>query len=274
LIYLVRALAAQRERSLAMFTLEHESATARAVRAWVMVFLFVGVSLILFIGPRFVQASFPAYDTRFPLPTPTPSSGVNPPTPSATPTPTALTMPALTSGTVTPAVETPTPGPTEPPTSAPTASPSPVPTLPISQGPLSGEMNVRFGDFGALVGWRLSSGEVVFGERLVLTLFWRGLEGDSPTNYTVFTHLISADGRLVAQHDGPPAGGMENTSEWDAGETIEDRHELAFKSSIEDGTGPATILVGLYDPEDVDDRVMNSEGQDYVTLPVTVSVVD
>lgn len=274
LIYLVRALAAQRERNLAMFTLEHESATARAVRSWVMVFFFVATSLVVFTGTRFVIANFPAYDPSLRPPTPTPSSGVNPPTPSATSTLTdSLTMPTLTSQTVTPTAETPASTPTESATLAPTQSASPTPTSAVASGPLSGSMDVRFGDFGALVGWRLSAGEITVGKPLMLTLFWRGLDGDSSINYTVFTHLISADGQLLAQHDGPPAGGAANTSTWEAGETIQDTHELAFKSGIEDGTGPASVLVGLYDPGNVDDRVMNSQGQDFVTLPVTVNVV-
>jgi hypothetical protein len=134
-------------------------------------------------------------------------------------------------------------------------------------------MNVRFGDFGALIGWELSSAEVVVGQPLILTLYWQGLEGESPVNYTVFTHLISQNGQLVAQHDGPPAGGEKNTTEWQAGETIQDTHRLAFRPGAAENTGQATVLVGLYHPEDVGDRVMTSEGQDYVALPVTVNVL-
>jgi hypothetical protein len=107
----------------------------------------------------------------------------------------------------------------------------------------------------------------------VLTLFWQGLEGASPTNYTVFTHLFSQDGDLIAQHDGPPAGGTQPTSEWQAGETVEDTHQMAFGSEGRDYAGPANIIVGLYDPGDVNARVMTSEGQDYVSLPVTINVL-
>ena len=134
-------------------------------------------------------------------------------------------------------------------------------------------MNIRFGDFGALVGWELSSGQVVVGEPLILTLVWQGLEGDSPTDYTVFTHLIAENGELLAQHDGPPAGGSKNTTEWQAGETIVDTHQLTFKSGVAGSAGPANLVVGLYDPEDMGNRVMTSEGQDRVVLPVTVNVI-
>jgi hypothetical protein len=275
LIYLVRALAAQRERSLAMFTLEHETATVRAVRAWALVFLFVALSLVVFIGTRLVLAGMPAYDPGSPLPTSTPRSGVSPPTPEATSTVTdSIAMPTLGSQTTTPPSATRPPDPTVPPTPAATAPPTPTPTATsLAEGPVSGGMEVRFGDFGALVGWELSSAEVVVNEPLVVTLYWQGLEGESPTDYTVFTHLILENGQLIAQHDGPPAGGAKNTSDWEAGETIRDTHQMAFKSGVDNNTGQATVYVGLYDPENVGNRVMTSEGQDYVTLPVTVNVV-
>jgi len=276
LVYLVRALAAQREQSLAMFTLEHETATARAVKAWAMVFLFVALSLLIFIGTRFVLASYPEYDPSFPLPTPTPRSGVSPPTPSATSTVSDLmTMPTLGAETATPATPmTSPPNPTAPPTSAPSPTPSPTPpATAVGEGPLSGSVSVQFGDFGALVGWELSSGQVTVGEPLILTLYWQGLEGNAPTNYTVFTHLISHDGELIAQHDSPPAGGTRNTTEWSAGETVKDTHQLSFRSGAAEHTGPASIVVGLYDPQNVGDRVMTGEGQDRAVLPVTVSVI-
>ncbi len=275
LIYLVRALAAQREQSLAMFTLEHETATARAVKAWAMVFLFIAISLAIFTGTRFVQASFPAYDSTSSAATGTPSSGVDLPTPSITPTLTdTMSVPTLTLQTTTPPSIQQSPEPTNPPTPVPTASAATTPTATtVAAGPLSGSVAVRFGDFGELTAWELSSAEVVVGEPLALTLYWRGLEGESPTDYTVFTHLLSQGGKLLAQHDGPPAGGAEGTTDWEAGETIVDAHQLTFLSGAVVGSGPATVIVGLYDPEDMDARVMTSEGQDYVALPVTVNVI-
>ena len=274
LVYLVRALAAQREQSLAMFTLEHETATARAVKAWAMVFLFVTISLVIFIGTRLVLARFPEYDPSSPLPTSTPSSGVSPPTPSATATVTdSLAMPTLAPETTAVATPTSAPNPTAPSTPGPTATPSVTPPATVvEEGPLSGSMNVRFGDFGALVGWQLSSGNVIVGEPLVLNLVWQGLEGTSSTDYTVFTHLISENGELIAQHDGPPAGGAENTTDWEAGETIRDTHQLSFRPGAAENTGPANLVVGLYDPQNAGNRVMTSEGQDRVVLPVTVNV--
>jgi len=273
LIYLVRAFAAQREQSLAMFSLEHEAATARAVRAWAMVFLFVAVSLIIFIGTRLVVASYPTFDPAMPVATSTPSSGVNPPTPGPTTTVTdTITLPTLPPTTDTASVPTIVPEPTEPATPTPAESPTPSPT-PVVAGPLSGSLNVRFGEFGALVGWKLSASQITVGEPMILTLVWQGLEGDTSTNYTVFTHLLSQSGELIAQHDGPPGGGAQNTSEWEAGQVIQDTHQLTFESDVDNPAGPARVIVGLYDPENIGNRLMSSQGQDYVELPVTVTVV-
>ncbi len=266
LIYLVRAVAAQRDRGLALFTLEHETATVRAVRAWVMVFVFVAIALVIFISASFM-VGVPAYDPASPQPTSTPNSGVNPPTPSATSTSTnSVAIATLPSDTPTPAATAP-PNPTEP--SMTESTPTPTAT-PAETGALSGGMDVRFGDFGRLVGYEVSSAEVAAGGSFIVTLYWEGLEGTSPVDYTVFTHLLTPDGLLIAQHDGPPAA---PTSDWEAGQTIQDTHQLAFKSGAGDYAGSATVMVGLYDPSNIDLRVATSGGQDYAILPVTITVV-
>jgi len=88
----------------------------------------------------------------------------------------------------------------------------------------------------------------------------------------VFTHLQSDDGSILAQHDGPPAGGARPLTEWSPGETIVDVHQMAFVEGARDYTGTATLIVGLYNPETPQERVVTGTGADYVTL-VTVNVV-
>ena len=271
LIYLVRAVAAQRERSVALFTLEHETATVRAVRAWATVFAFAAIALIVLTSVTFLASHAPAYDPDLPVPTSTPRAGVEPPTPSPSPTATEpLAWPTLEREAATPAPPTQPPEPTEPPAPAPTATetPTPAPT-----GALSGDLDVRFGDFGRLARYQVASARVVSGGTLAITLYWEGLEGTSPKNYTVFTHLLSEEGRLIAQHDGPPAGGAAPTSGWQAGQVVQDRHELTFRPGAGDYAGPATIMVGLYDPGNPDARLVTSTGQDFVILPVSITVV-
>ncbi len=271
LVYLVRALGAQRERSLALFTLEHETATVRAVRAWATVFAFTAIALVVFISVTFMVNHIPAYNSDSPMPTSTPRSGVQPATVTVVPTLTEpAAVPTVVAGTGTPLAPTQPPDPTEPPAPAATdtATPPPIPT-----GALSGDLDVRFGDFGRLAGYEISASQVSPGQSLAVTLYWQGLEGTSPVDYTVFTHLISEDGRLIAQHDGPPASGTVPTTSWQAGRAIQDRHQLAFRAEGSDYEGPATVMVGLYDPANPDARLVNSTGRDYVRLPVTISVV-
>lgn len=268
LVYLVRAVSAQRQRTLALFTLEHETATVRAVRAWATVFAFTAIALVVFISVTFMVNTVPAYNSHSPTPTSTPSSGVHPATATAVPTLTEpAPMPTADPNTPTPLSPIEPPEPTEPSTPVATETPTPIAT-----GALSGDLDVRFGDFGRLVSYEVSADQVSPGQPFLVTLYWQGLDGISPVNYTVFTHLISEDGRLVAQHDGPPSNGSAPTTSWQAGQIIRDGHQLAFRAEASDYRGPASVLVGLYDPANPDVRLVTSTGRDHVRLPVTISV--
>lgn len=271
-VYLVRALSAHRERGLALFTLEREVATARAVQSWAMVFVFIAIGVAVFLTTTSILPHLPAYTSATLFPTATPRAGVNPPTPGATVTPTEhFTLPTFAPATATVSVTpSPSPEPTESPPSVSTKAPVPTKT---SRGPVSGELRVRFGDFGALVGYSLPSSDVTTSGSIELTLYWQGLEGSSQLDYVVFTHLLSKDGRLIAQHDGPPANGTHPTTGWAAGETIKDPHSMAFKQDLLGYTGPATIAVGLYDPSNPGARVQTETGGDRVVLPIAIDVV-
>jgi hypothetical protein len=133
---------------------------------------------------------------------------------------------------------------------------------------------VRFGNpaFAELINYSVSSVEFNTAQPLELTLGWRALDGRSPANYVVFTHLRTSDGDIIAQHDGPPAGGATPLTEWSPGQTFVDVHPMAFAEGQRGYTGPATIIVGLYNPEATQERVATSQGGDYVTL-VTVNVI-
>jgi hypothetical protein len=198
IIYVLRALAAQRERRLALFTLERETATATIIKSWAIVLVFIAIGVVIFVGTAFILPNLSVGDLGTPATTPTLSAGVEPFTPAVTPTPSptlGLVVPTIVpTTTVTLAASLAPPEPTESPTPAPTDTPEII---------LSGEVYVRFGDFAELVGYNLPAAEFRTAQPLLLTLYWRGLQGTSPTNYLVFTHLLSQDGRLIAQHDGP-----------------------------------------------------------------------
>jgi hypothetical protein len=264
IIYAVRALGAHRARRLAIFTLEREAATSKVVQAWaiVLVFCFIGASVFFVV--TFFLSDLPA---RVEGSTPEPS-GLELRTPTATPTPTPtpgieiLTIPAATVAAI------PTPIPPEV-TDSPEAGAT---VLPL--GAVSGEVHAQFGNppFAELVSYGLSAAEIAAGQPLELTLNWRALDATSPIDYVIFTHLRKDDGNIIAQHDGPPAGGNRPMTTWGPGASVIDVHLMAFAEEHWGYAGSATIAVGLYNPEVPAERVLVSTGGDYVTLPVTLVV--
>ncbi|MFQ6101615.1 MAG: hypothetical protein ACE5OS_10340 [Anaerolineae bacterium] len=264
LIYAVRALAAHRERSLALFTLERETATARAIQAWAMALVFTIIGAAVFAGITFI---LPGLDTGNLLATPTLMAGLEFPAPVITPAPSPT--PGFLVPTFTPVATSapvPTPAPPEP-------AETPTPALTDTpEAATSGEVHVRFGDFAELIGYDVPAADITTTQPLLLTLHWQALEGRAPMNYLVFTHLLSADGRLIAQHDGAPASGASPTTGWVPGETIVDPHPMEFKPEFRDYTGTAIIAVGLYDPSDPGARVLTDTGDDRVVLPITINV--
>ncbi|MEE8389169.1 MAG: glycosyltransferase family 39 protein [Anaerolineae bacterium] len=130
---------------------------------------------------------------------------------------------------------------------------------------------VQVGDFAELLGYELEAAELTAGQPFRLTLYWRALnDGPLETPYTVFTQLLAADGHLIAQHDSPPVENERPTTTWVGGEVIVDSHTLAFSDLAY--TGPATLIVGLYDSATVT-RVGTAQGQDHVALPEAIVVV-
>ncbi len=81
------------------------------------------------------------------------------------------------------------------------------------------------------------------GEALAVVLYWQGASpvGES---YTVFTHLVGADGKLVAQQDNLPVTGLAPTDSWQAGTLIRDPYWLTLPEDTP--PGDYQLLVGLY----------------------------
>ncbi|HRX05355.1 MAG TPA: hypothetical protein P5148_19550, partial [Anaerolineae bacterium] len=98
---------------------------------------------------------------------------------------------------------------------------------------------------GRLAGYDLAQRAVQPGEPLDITLYWNPTE-TTGERLAVFVHLVDEAGVIVGQSDGEPGGGRLPTSSWLPGETITDRRSLAVRPDA--GAGPATLVVGLYDP--------------------------
>lgn len=78
-----------------------------------------------------------------------------------------------------------------------------------------------------------------------ITFYWQAQQ-PTTTDYTVFVHLIDANGNAVAQADSPPQQNNFPTSIWETGETIIDIHTIILPDAA--APGSYTIMVGFYDP--------------------------
>jgi hypothetical protein len=105
-----------------------------------------------------------------------------------------------------------------------------------------------------------------------LTLFWTAREPIT-TSYTVFVHLLAADGFNVVGADSLPRGGTRPTDQWAVGATVIDPHPIPIPSDMP--AGEYRVEIGLY---------LLATGQrligvgpsglpaDHVMLPVTIKV--
>lgn len=97
----------------------------------------------------------------------------------------------------------------------------------------------------AIEGVAAAPGEIQPGDSAVVTVRWRALAPDAH-DYSVFVHLLSAEGLIVAQTDTMPGGGLLPTSQWAPGQTYTEVYRV---------TAPGTAYapdrgrwaVGLYD---------------------------
>lgn len=114
----------------------------------------------------------------------------------------------------------------------------------------------------------VTPGRVTAGDGVRVTLFWQA-GGAATRPYTVFNHLLNADGELVAQADGWPAAGTWPPTCWRSGDLIIDRHTLL----VPPGTpaGQYQVRSGLYDARD-GTRLLLPDGRDAVDIaPVEVA---
>ena len=99
-------------------------------------------------------------------------------------------------------------------------------------------VRVTFADSISLAGYDLLFSGA--GNDVAMTLYWQAT-GDVLADYTVFVHLLSPEGDLVAQHDSPP---LLPTSLWVPGARVVDSHTLALPAAL--SPGDYQIRVGLY----------------------------
>lgn len=112
--------------------------------------------------------------------------------------------------------------------------------------PMQHRVGARLGEQIELAGYSLAEESLAPGQMVRLTLFWQAT-GSPSEPYTVFAHLLDADGHLIAQQDGEPVGGSRPTTSWTAGETIRDR--LGILIPPDTPPGEYRLAVGMYRPD-------------------------
>lgn len=103
---------------------------------------------------------------------------------------------------------------------------------------------VRFGDHITLDGFTLPATNLSAGDILQLDLFWR-TDVLLAERYKVFVHVLDAHGKIIAQTDREPGGGLNPTTNWQPNETIVDRYGVLIPSDTPAGT--YSVEIGLYD---------------------------
>lgn len=129
----------------------------------------------------------------------------------------------------------------------------PAPPLP-TPAPPARAMEARFGDLATLLGVTVRREGGVTEVRLL----WQA-EREVERELAVFVHLLDETGRIIAQADGPPAGGAAPTGRWTPGLRFDDVHRLPSDA-------PGRVIVGLYDPATLE-RVPTSTGDSVQVAP-------
>ncbi len=128
----------------------------------------------------------------------------------------------------------------------------------LNPAPLSHTTSAEFADQIALRGYAVNSA----GNAIDLTLQWQAL-AQPPHAYTVFAHVVAANGQQVGQQDNMPVRDQSPTSCWTVGEYVVDPYSIPIAAGA---PGPFKIVVGLY-RADTGTRLPRSDAQgDSVTL--------
>ncbi|HSD83763.1 MAG TPA: hypothetical protein VLG46_07895, partial [Anaerolineae bacterium] len=137
---------------------------------------------------------------------------------------------------------------------------------PAPQHPLA----VTFDDPAVkLIGADFPTQTLKAGDVLPLKLYWQA--GTTTENlYTVFTHLETLNGEVVAQVDSTPQGGGMPTDWWATGQVIDDPYTLHIPAELPPGA--YRIVVGLYNPLDGTHLIDTRTGEGEVVLEPAIVV--
>lgn len=132
--------------------------------------------------------------------------------------------------------------------------------------PMSNNQFTHFGDSIMLRGYSIDTEKMSAGETLPITLYWQGTQAIE-TSYTIFSHVLNADGALVAQMDSLPIYGYYPTNQWVPDEIVPDRMDIPLPTDLPSGT--YSVIVGMYDVKTMK-RLSQPDGRDFIQLGTIV----
>jgi len=121
-------------------------------------------------------------------------------------------------------------------------------------------------DLIVLVGHALDPAIPVPGDVVEIHLAWQAL-APVDISYRIYLHVLDADGNLVAQSDGEPAGWSRPTTGWAVGEIVSDVRSVKIPADA--AAGDTTMRVGVYAPDGA--RLVTTEGDDG-TIVATIEI--
>jgi 4-amino-4-deoxy-L-arabinose transferase-like glycosyltransferase len=110
----------------------------------------------------------------------------------------------------------------------------------------------------SLAGSRLTRATIAPGDQAELLTFW-SVTGRVPVPTAFFVHIVSDDGKPLAQWDGFDFG----EAQLEPGDQLIERHRFPVPSSV--APGDYRVIVGVYDPA-TNKRFTLPTGQDYLIL--------
>lgn len=146
-----------------------------------------------------------------------------------------------------------------------------VPETPTAE--IDTPLDARWGEAILLRGYSLLADRLSPADIVQITLFW---ESTVPIEerYKVFLHLLNSDGKIVAQQDSEPVGGLALTTMWTPGETLVDNRGVLVPPGTPAGT--YQLAVGLYSLVDPTARLPVRVGGEVIgdALPLSTITVE
>ena len=129
------------------------------------------------------------------------------------------------------------------------------------------KLPVTFDNLIRLEGYEIADQRLQRGQSLVLLLYWKAL-AKTDRDWTVFAHLVDANGEMIAGADGPPRAGKSPTSGWRTNALVVDWVVIPITDDIGTANDYRLQIGWYYLPTMERIQVRDEHGQ-----PVTDSLV-